>query len=744
MNSNDEIPSDNGLIVIRGSINNITFHNPENGWTVLDVSITSSPYPLKMTGYNLPLNAGAEFIARGKFRQHEKFGRQFDAASAEMLAPSTRTGMQKFLASGILTGVGEKTAKLLVDKFGVEALQILHTQPERLKEIAKIGRKKAAQILESVKQHQVDLELQRFLNDLEIGPKLRQKIIIQYGDEIISILKNNPYRLAYEIEGVGFLTADKIALKNGLAEDSPQRQKAGIYFALTAAAEDGHCYLNFAQLSQKACQLLGLNGINNFTEYLDELVQDKRTVIDTEKVYTRQLFTAETYCAKFINSRVDSKNKIISDQIISAAILKSEQALSGKLSDEQTAAVKAAADNDLLLITGGPGCGKTTIIRTIVDAYRQADKNIMLAAPTGKAAQRMSAVCNYEACTIHRLLKFDPFKGGFQYGPNAPIYFDPETELPPDLIIVDESSMLDIDLAKSLFSALCPETKLILVGDKDQLPSVGPGRMFADLLAVEKIAKINLRLLFRRAEESAITIAAHEINQGFIKNLPVPDGKTKSDLYLVEKNKTEDLIKTLESLVKDQIPNKFGFQANEISILTPMNKGTLGTIELNRRLQEVINPPAPSKAEVRFGENTYRIGDLVCQRVNNYNITEEGVFNGDMATIKDLDVKDKYLILKLWDGREVKYTSANIPEISLAYALTIHRSQGSEMPCVVLIMHESQFNMLDRQLLYTAVTRAKKLLIILGTRRAVEIASRKVRGIKRQTGLTERCKTLAI
>ncbi|MDZ4785681.1 MAG: AAA family ATPase, partial [bacterium] len=567
---------------------------------------------------------------------------------------------------------------------------------------------------------------------------LAHKIFRLYGQKTVEIITKNPYRLAQEVWGVGFTTADQIAANLGIKADSPLRLKAGILYTIQKAAEgEGHCFLTGTILSERAKSLLELEDNIDLSPFVDEL-KTEGDLIDMEgNYYLPALDRAEDSVAYFVSKRCQAlSNTKIPESLVTDTISQIIKKLSFDFSVEQKEAVYRSIKYPLLVITGGPGCGKTTIIQAITAAYEAAGQIIKLAAPTGRAAQRMSQVCALPASTIHRLLKFDPIKRGFIHGPKDPLI--------ADIIIVDEASMIDIYLAQSLFSAISDKTTIILVGDKDQLPSVGPGRILGDLLSLTEIQSISLSRIFRRKEESSINDIAHAINSGNVPNIPVPDGETKADAYFIPKSEPEEITSLVRKLVAEQIPKKFGISAQEIVVLTPSNRGPLGTIALNQQLQAHLNPPGSidSEQEIEVGETILRIGDRVCQRVNNYQIDEAGVFNGDTGQVYSIDKYSGRLTVELWDGRLIDYERAELPQLALAYAVTVHRSQGSEIPCVVMVLHDSHYALLERQLVYTGVTRAKKLLIIVGSKRALAIASKRTNTHRRLTRLPLRIREL--
>lgn len=723
--------------IIRGVIEKITFHSPESGFSVMEVSTHESPLPVCVVGVGMPATAGIELVLRGRFQNHQKFGRQFKVFFWDQAPPSSKENLIKFLSSDMFPGIGEKKAEAIVSAFGMDALKIIKQHTYRLMEIDGIGKKKAEAIAKALTEHHGDLEIKRYLTELELTSNQINKIIKYYGDRTIEVLKTNPYQLAYDIEGFGFIKADQIGKKMQIAEDNPNRIKAGIFYALNKSQDDGHCFLIEHDLQARAQSILQLNTPADFYQFIRELEENEQIIQKQEKIYLKKLYDAETFIADFISRKIKKQHiKPISQKIINDVLLSTQKYRKIELSEEQKQAVEKVCNSKFLIITGGPGCGKTTVLRTIVDVFRAAKRTIKLAAPTGKAAQRLSEVCKLPGSTIHRLLRYDPIEKTFVHGIDYPLAYEKdEEELPLDLLIIDEASMIDVLLAKDLFSAISVNTTFLLVGDKDQLPSVGPGRVFADLLDIEKIPRITLKKVFRQSSNSSIITFAHQVNQGLVPDFPVPDGNTKSDTFFIPRKDAEGISKLTESLISKQIPEKFNIPAEDITVLSPMNQGLIGTVELNRTIQAELNPPHPNRPEVKVGDDIFRLGDRVCQRVNNYNIDSAGVFNGDQGRIIDIDPKNKTMIVELWDRRHIVYQQQNFKELSLSYVLSIHRSQGSEIPCVIMVLHDSQFILLERQLLYTGMTRAKKLLIIVGSKRAVDIACKKARARNRNTSI---------
>ncbi len=732
--------------VLKGSVHRITFRNPSNGYSVLDVQIEGESRRITVVGPCVHINESDNIVAKGRFSTHPKFGEQFTATVIDAIAPSTSEEIARYLGSGQIKGIGPATAKRIVEALGDDTLEVIYKNPKRLARVPGIGKHKAELIQSAFAEQSILRRIMQFLISHRVSPNLANKIYSRYGDSSVEILTSDPYILARDIKGVGFRTADFIATSGlGIALNSRSRLRAGLIYALEKATEDGHCFLPEGELFQRATALLRLSldenrtveeseendGQNNLNSALESLITEERLIREDDALYLGPIYRAEQYIASFIASRIDPlANPAIPIQETEQSIASAATSLGVTFSHDQESAVIAATRHPLLVITGGPGCGKTTIIKAVSYVFRKAGKKLVLAAPTGRAAQRMAQVCEFQASTIHRLLRFQ--RGSFEHGPQNPI--------DADAIVIDEASMVDIFLAKSLFSAIPAHCVLILVGDKDQLPSVGAGRIFADLIGSPAVKTVTLSQLFRRESESTINYIAHSINCGVVPSIPEPDGITKVDAYFLQQKEPEDAALLVERLVADQIPKKFGFEINDIMVLTPSNRGPLGVEALNQRLQARINPPGAvdESQELQLESGSFRLRDRVVQRVNNYQIHENGVFNGDSGIVYTVDRKSRSLKVDLWDGRIIPYTDHELSQLMLAYAMTVHRSQGSEIPCVVLILHDSHYTMLERQLVYTAVTRAKKLLIIVGTRRALAIASKRTTARDRHTNLQRR------
>lgn len=719
--------------VLRGTIDRVTYRNASNGYSVLQVVLEDSKDRITAVGTVPSAGVGSYVTMTGAYITHPKFGKQFTLHSLRETQPSTADGIERYLSSGLISGVGKKTAERIVKEFGAQALEVIRTEPDRVAQLTGVGKKKAEILNAALLQQSEFDEILRFLVEHQISPNLSAKIYERYKGKTLDIIKADPFVLAREIRGIGFHTADTIAMNLGVRPDSPKRLQAGLYFALDAASDEGHCYLSRQALLERAKHLLGLEEAVDLDEHIAQLLSQGLLATFEGGIFLDRLNQAEDAVARFIAGRTRPKaSQVLQPELVRTAISDAESTLGVELSPEQRVAVESAAALPLLIITGGPGCGKTTVIKALTLLFERAGVSFALAAPTGRAAQRMSQVCGAPASTIHRLLKFDPSTSNF--------VFNARNQLPHEALIIDEASMVDVLLARDLFAAISPKCTLILVGDKDQLPSVGPGRVFGDLVGCRDVRVVALSRLFRRATESAINTVAHMINSGEVPTIPTPDGITKSDAYFIQRDSAEESSKLIESLVSEQIPRKFGFSGSDIAVLTPSNRGPLGTIELNRRIQERLNPRAAHSEDeiLQVGETEFRCGDRVCQRVNNYKIDLAGVYNGDMGTVARVNREDQTLSVELWDGRFIEYPRGEVGQLSLAYSVTVHRSQGMEVPCVVLALDDSHFTLLERQLVYTGVTRAKKLLIIVGSKRALAIAAKRAQTKRRCTLLLER------
>ncbi len=724
--------SGNEETVLRGIVDRVTFQNANNGYAVCKVELDDRSEPLTVVGTFPAALQGMHVVVRGRFTEHAKFGKQFVASSVTQTTPSTPDSISRFLQSGIAKGIGPKTAEKLVNAFGDKTLDVLMKEPERVKKLGGISKAKLNALREELIKDEGQRESLRFLVENKVPRGLAAKVLKTYGSATVERVSRDPYLLSRDIRGVGFLTADTIAINLGLPLTSPQRLKAGLFHALEKAADDGHCFLKKLQLFEQTKNLLRIEDDINLEPALLELSREEyidiETDVDEVRVALLYLSRAERFVAEFVASRCDAEcAKPLSPAQVDAALASAALELNVSFSAEQKHAVLLASTRALMILTGGPGCGKTTVIRALVALFKRNGRRVVLTAPTGRAAQRMAQVCDHKASTIHRLLKFDPNTNGFLHTGKFPLDLD--------VLIVDESSMVDIQLAKDLFCAVPQGSTVILVGDRDQLPSVGPGRVLGDLVTTPAVPTIALSRLYRRADGSNITSIAHAINGGIAPEIPQPDGITKTDAYFIPRPDATEAATLIEKLVADQIPKKFGFNRDEITVLSPTNRGDLGVINLNVRLQQALNPCFDPEQEVEANSGILRVGDRVSQRVNNYQIDDYGVFNGDTGVISRVDKVRKNITVDLWDGRLIKYDLGQLNQLSLAYCISVHRSQGSEMSCVVLALHESHYMLLERQLIYTAITRAKKLLIIVGSRRALKLAAQRTDTLRRQTRL---------
>ncbi len=682
------------------------------------------------------IKTGLHFIARGQWQTHPKFGKQFKAFSITETEPTSSLAIEKYLSSGIVKGFGPVLAQRVVAKFAEKTLDIIDQEPHRLRSVEGIGEKKLEEIIASWQQKKSLREVLLFFQNHNISMSLAQRIYGTYKERAVEVVSDNPYILSKDIWGVGFQTADIIAKALGIKNDSHERVAAGLSYILKKAIDDGNCFLPEEILIDKTLNLLELRDEELCKSALLKMCLEADVVKEGNNYYQPYLNLAENQLAKLICSRIrwnssieKAIDPILIEKACSAAITLNNGEII-QLSEQQKDAIRLSCSNTLTVITGGPGCGKTTVVKNISNLFQQAGLEVKLAAPTGRAAQRLSEVCDLPASTIHRLLKFDPISGKFT--------FNADNKLTAQALIIDESSMIDVTLAQSLFSAVSDNTHLIIVGDADQLPSVGPGLFLADLLNIEAIPRVRLSTLFRRSSESLINQVAYQINSAIVPELPEPDGKNKSDVYFLNAKTSSDVLNLVEKLVTEQIPKHFGFQGQDILVLSPMNQGEIGIINLNQQLQKRILPNTLGAPSLKVGNLEFMLGDRICQRANNYQITDAGVFNGDQGQVIGVDAENRTLTIKFWDGREILYKDDDLFQLDLAYALTIHRSQGSESQVVIVIMHESHSILLERQLFYTAVTRAKKVLMIVGTKTAVVLATRKSRSKKRFTALSEK------
>lgn len=628
------------------------------------------------------------------------------------------TWLLPYLSSGVVKGIGPKTAERICKQLGDNALTLICNDPSGTANTCGISLNKALALQSAMALRADSEDVLELLMGNGISKYIANKIIEHYGKRAKSVVEEDPYRMAREVYGIGFVTADKIAQKLSFSKDCIQRIKGGLHYTLELATVEGHCYLTQSQLFDKARQLLNVP-FGPIDDALIELIANNEVAQVGDNYYQYRIFNAVKIISQFVHDRHRTTlSKSIPSELIKQCLESYERDKGISLTDEQVRAVHAAYQSDLNIVTGGPGCGKTTIIKAISMIAHSAGLRLALTAPTGRAAQRMGEVCGMDAFTIHRLLRFDPHSNRFMFNAQCP--------LPYDMIIVDETSMLDVVIARALFTAIRMDAIVVLVGDKDQLPSVGPGRVFADIIDTGMAKTTILNKVFRQQKGSEISRIAIDINAGTMPDISQEGGEA----IFIPRNTSASLVATICALVKRTIPDDYGYQLSDTIVLTASNGGDIGTAALNQRLQAELNP---SGDELVYQDTIFRVGDRVCHRKNNYFIHRNGVFNGDMGTVIEVDRKNMELAVQLWDNRIIKYTAKWLNQLSLAYATTVHRAQGSEMPCVILAIQDYQYPLLEKRLIYTAVTRAKKQLFIVGSRKALAIGIGRL--VERNAGL---------
>jgi len=694
---------------LQGTVERITYHNSENGFCVLQVRRQGQKNMTPVIGSLPSVEIGEHLRAEGLWKLHKNHGLQFQADTIEASQPKNMRGMEKYLSSGALRGIGPAFAKKILSHFGQDIFEVLEKSPHRLASIPGIGEKKIATVIKSWDTQRCIRDIMLFLHEYQIGPSHAVRIHKTYGKQAIDIIRDNPYTLVQDIRGIGFKTADQIAQKIGIAHDSPQRIRAGLFHALLEARDDGHCGLPEDILADIGQAKLEVDD-EKIRQAIDHALKSGDLILTEEKETAILMVSPFYYMERAVAERLKTLEKgdlPWKDLNIEEAVEKAQEKIHITLADSQKKAILGALQSKISVITGGPGVGKTTIVRTLLQALREANLKFSLSAPTGRAAKRLSESTRCPAKTIHRLLEVNPAGGGFTRNEDKP--------LKCDLLILDEVSMVDLPLMNSLVKAIPPHAALILVGDVDQLPSVGPGKILQDLIESEAFPVFRLTEVFRQAKRSNIIRSAHNINQGFFPH--IPEKGEKSDLYFIAADDSEDVNHKIIYLIEKRIPQIFQVDAKtDIQILCPMNRGTCGTKALNYLLQSHFNP-SPQKMIERFGWK-YAIGDKVMQIQNDY---DKDVFNGDIGYIKDIDIEEDNLIIT-FDHTDVSYTLGELDNVVPAYAITIHKSQGSEYPVVILPIVTQHFPMLKKKLLYTGVTRGKKLVILIGQKKALAMA----------------------
>lgn len=710
---------------IVGVVDRVVYSNPENGYTVAVLIPQNSRTEVTIVGPLVAIKPQDEIRCVGEYVFDRKYGRQFKVHWFETRLPTSLDAIERYLGSGALRGIGPSYARKLVQHFGQEVFDILDNHPERLCEVPGIGPKKAEQIRDSWEKQRAVRDIMLFLHEHEISPSLAPKILAEYGSDAIQQLRQNPYQLAMDIRGIGFKRADAIARKLGIPPDSLERIKAGSYYFLHELAEEGHTYFPAEPFVEKVAETLEVPA-ESVVQALNSLKEERYVVLErlpdgTGAVYLRNLYLHEVGVAQQLAIIATTKKHIpripLPDEIKAF-----EAAYHFELAENQKLALQTVINGGVSVITGGPGTGKTTIVRTLLRILEKYGLRVVLAAPTGRAAKRMQELTHHHASTIHRLLQYSPREGRFLRNRSNPIR--------ADFVVIDEASMVDISLAYHFLQAVPARASLVFVGDVDQLPSVGPGNFLHDLISCACIPTVSLREIFRQAAHSLIVRNAHRINQG---EMPIiPANEEKADFRYFRAETPEEILSMVKDLVGKTLPTSYRLDPlTDIQVLTPMHRGVIGAQNLNRELQSMLNPEGPS---LERGGTTFRVGDKVMQVANNY---DKEVFNGDIGVISSID-KNERLVLVRFDPRTVAYDFSELDQLELAYALTVHKSQGSEYSAVVIPMHFTHAVMLQRNLLYTAVTRGRRFVCVVGQWGAVRMAVQNAREAPRYSALSQR------
>ncbi|MFI6701031.1 ATP-dependent RecD-like DNA helicase [Streptomyces sp. NPDC050509] len=726
--------------VLEAVLERITYANEENGYTVARVDTGRGGDLLTVVGSLLGAQPGESLRMEGRWASHPQYGKQFMCENYTTILPATIQGIRRYLGSGLIKGIGPVFADRIVEHFGLETLDIIETEPKRLVEVPGLGPKRTKSIAAAWEEQKAIKEVMVFLQGVGVSTSIAVRIYKKYADASISVVRNEPYRLAADVWGIGFLTADRIAQAVGIPHDSPERVKAGIQYALSQSTDQGHCFLPEDQLISDAVKLLTVD-TGLVIECLAELAAEDEGVVrervpgpeggeeQISAVYLVPFHRAElSLSAQLLRLLRTDKDRMpaFRDVAWDKALTWLAGRTGAELAPEQQQAVRLALTEKVAVLTGGPGCGKSFTVRSIVELARAKKAKVVLAAPTGRAAKRLAELTGAEASTVHRLLELRP-------GGDAA--YDRDRPLDADLVVVDEASMLDLLLANKLVKAVAPGAHLLLVGDVDQLPSVGAGEVLRDLLAESgPVPSVRLTRIFRQAQQSGVVTNAHRINSGVH---PLTEGL--SDFFLFVEEETEDAGRVTVDVAARRIPAKFGLDPRrDIQVLAPMHRGPAGAGALNGLLQQAITPGRPDLPEKRLGGRVFRVGDKVTQIRNNYEKGENGVFNGTVGVVTSLNQEEQRLTVLTDEDEEVPYDFDELDELAHAYAVTIHRSQGSEYPAVVIPVTTGAWMMLQRNLLYTAVTRAKKLVVLVGSRKAIGQAVRTVSAGRRFTALGHR------
>lgn len=736
---------------ITGYVDHIVYQNSDNGYTVM--TLVAEGEEVTCVGMCKGLGQGENISAEGEYIEHPVYGRQFKIQTYETVAPTDRAGMERYLGSGAIRGVGEALAARIVKKFGDDTFRIIEEEPERLAEVKGISERKAQEIAVQMEEKKDLREALVYLQQYGISNTLAVKIYNTYGMEMYSVMRENPYRLAEDVSGVGFRIADEIAGRIGIHTDSDYRIRSGILYTLLQAVGEGHCFLPLELLLRRASELLGVSE-ENIRPQVDNLIMDRKLVAKGDAVFAAAYYYAELNCANMLRNlnipMLEAENLPAQDMAIRKRLERMADNLSMELDELQLKAVEESIKNGLFILSGGPGTGKTTTINMIIRYFESEGMDIFLAAPTGRAAKRMTEATGFEAKTIHRLLELNSALSDDDTR-RASFERDQENPLEADVVIIDEMSMVDIQLFQALLKAILPGTRLILVGDVDQLPSVGPGQVLRDLMNSEAFPMVTLEKIFRQAGESDIVVNAHRINKGEQIAL---DNKSR-DFFLLERNDVNVIYKHMIQLIREMLPKYVNATPFDIQVLTPMRKGSLGCETLNGILQRYLNPADPHKKEHSYGNTVFREGDKVMQIKNNYQLEWEivgrynipidkgmGVFNGDMGRVLEINETMSTLLVEFDDGRRVNYPFSGLEELELSYAITIHKSQGSEYPAVILPLLGGPRMLFNRNLLYTGITRARNCVTILGSSETVRNMIDNVSENRRYTALESRIREI--
>ena len=743
---------------IKGYISQIIYRNNENAYTVFEVQTGEDCFTC--VGYLPAVTEAESCIVKGEFSEHPMYGEQLQVAEYQACAPEGREAVFRYLSSGAVRGIGESLARRIVARFGDETMDILDNQPQRLSEVKGISDRKAREIAAQLEAKRDARDAMLFLQQYGISNRQAVKIWDTYGQEIYTILKENPYRLAEDISGIGFTTADEIALRAGVLPDSDSRIRSGILYVLGMALQEGSCGLPAPAVTTRSAKLLGVTE-EAVEIQLGNLAIERKVLIrrgsGKDLVFPERVFRQEQQIAVLLTGLQDAPVRDYSEEEIGDRIRLIQEETGVQLDDLQSRAVAMAAGGSVLVISGGPGTGKTTTLNAIIRFFRRDVKTILLAAPTGRAARRMSEATGCEAMTIHRLLECRATQDERRDIPgeeDLSFCFDRDKDHPldADVIIIDEMSMMDIYLMGALLRAISPGTRLIMVGDRNQLPSVGPGMVLRDIMESGAFPCVVLEKVFRQATTSDIVMNAHRI----LQSEPLHLDNHSSDFFFLERSGLAAVYKHTVQLLSDMLPRYLHCSMDEIQVLTPMKKGALGTVRLNEVLQSVLNPPKPGKREYPAHDTVFRTGDKVMQTRNNYAIEWEiqgnhgmaiekgtGIFNGDFGTIVDISEGLQEMTIRFEDRKIVRYPFADLKDLDLAYAITVHKSQGSEYQAVIMPLLSGPSNLFHRNLLYTAITRARSCVVLLGSRQTISLMATNASQNTRYTGLCDRIRELS-